>query len=139
MIRTLMTLIFLTGLVGSLGEAKQPQDSPPATNDDYVLRTPKQVDQTRVINRGGQLTLMTFASLRNTCENFDGYQYQVAGDAIVIDSYVVIQRDRLCAELYRDNLRRDYHVDGLNPQSTYRILFRDETGDLVDFGTTTTL
>ena len=136
MIRFLVMTAYLATLVGSLGaEAAKAADDEPGRTE-LVLRIPAKVDENRVVNRSGELELVTFADLRNTCESFDGYQYQVVGFQILIDSFVEVQKDRFCAEVYRDGLRREYRIKGLDSRTTYRIFFRDDQGAWNDYGTT---
>lgn len=134
MIRFLVMTAYLMTLVGSLGAEAIEQTDPART--DLVLRIPTKVDENRVVSRNGELELVTYADLRNTCESFDGYKYTVAGHQILIDSYVEVTRDRFCAEIYRDGLRREYRIKGLDSRTTYRIFFRDDQGGWNDYGTT---
>lgn len=128
--RALFSLIYFATFVGGLGWTNE------MPIEEKVLRVPQQVEEVRTIDPQGALHLVTYGDLRDTCESFDGYAITVKGMSIVIDSYISVRRDRLCAEIYRDGLRREYFITGLDPSRVYRIYFRDVEKRLVDFGTT---
>lgn len=126
MVRHFISLTILTAFVGALGWADGG-----SVEESKILRLPQSVSEARLSR--GSLTLVTLADLRDTCESFDGYTVDVQGQAVVIDSFITVRRDVMCAELYRDGLRREYQVPGLQ-SVPYRIFFRDADGALVDFG-----
>lgn len=136
MIRFLISSTYFAAVVGGLGWAETPKTDEAPAPTELALRIPDRVDDQRVVTRAGDLQLVTYAALRNTCESFDGYEYEVEGGQILIDSYVEIRKNRFCAEVYRDGLRRDYRIKGLDPRATYRIFFRDDRGEWVDYGVT---
>lgn len=101
---------------------------------DEILRPPHDVRFGGPVTPAGDLTFEGFHVLRNSCENLGGYRAVVNGGDLVLDSFLRIDRDAVCVEVFRGNVPREYRVQGLTPGHAYRVFFTTPDGGLVDFG-----
>lgn len=128
MVRQFVSAAYFAVLIGGLGGAEA------ETLNDATLRTPDRLEAVRSLPTDGHVMLRTITHLRDACEEFGGYEYHVGFESLVVNSYVQKQGGRFCAAYMRENLRRDYVIEGLDPNATYRVYFMNEKGRPVEFG-----
>lgn len=101
---------------------------------DEILHPPHDVRFRGPVAPTGELAFDGYHVLRNSCEELGGYRVAANGDDLVLESFLRIDRDAVCVEVFRGNVPREYRVPGLVPGRAYRVLFTTADGGLVDFG-----
>lgn len=100
-----------------------------------ILHPPHDVRFRGPVAPAGELAFDGYHVLRNSCEELGGYRVAVNGDDLVLNSFLRIDRDAVCVEVFRGNVPREYRVTGLRPGHAYRVLFTTPDGGFIDFGT----
>lgn len=99
-----------------------------------VLRPPDTVRFTAPTGDDGVLKFVGLHTLRDGCENLGPYSAVVTKDTILVESYLLVDREGVCIEVFRGEVPREYRVTGLVPGAAYRVFFKSGTGADVDFG-----